>query len=165
MYKALTAVVVLLCACTNPDTTASTSTDTAQSSQTIHTNVTDSVITTATPMVLTGCYQMILKQDTAFLNLTVKDTTVTGDLWYRWYARDANNGTLQGVLRNDTIYGDYTFRSEGLTSVREVIFKIENGTLLQGFGDLTERNGKIVFTDKSTLQFQTNNPFLKVPCP
>ncbi len=165
MYKLLTALVVLLYACNDTSNTAATTNDTARSSQTIHTNVTDSVITTAKPMVLNGCYQMVLKRDTAFLNLMVTDTIVTGTLHYNFYEKDKNTGTLQGVLRNDRIEADYTFRSEGMTSIREVVFKLENGMLLHGSGDLTEKNGKILFQDKSKLQFQTANPFIKVPCP
>jgi len=115
-------------------------------------------------MVLAGCYQMILKRDTATLQLAVKDTTVTGDLRYDWYERDGNTGTLNGVLRNDRIYADYTFQSEGTTSVREVIFKIENGTLLQGFGNLKEEKGKVIFQEPDNLQFQTANPFFKIAC-
>lgn len=164
MHK-LFIVIVVFCSCCNDDSAPVTAQkDTAQSSQTIHTNVTDTVVTNATPMVLTGCYQMILKRDTATLNLTVKDTTITGDLRYDWYEKDGNTGTLNGVLRNDTIYADYTFQSEGMTSVREVVFKIQDGGLQQGFGELNEQGGKIVFREPNRLQFQTANPFLKVAC-
>lgn len=148
----------------NNSATASDGKDTVQSSQTIHTNITDTVVQNAKPMVLTGCYQMILKRDTALLNLTVKDTTVTGNLRYNFYEKDRNSGTLKGVLRNDLIFADYAFQSEGMTSVREVVFRIQDNSLLQGFGDLKEQDGKIVFQDKKNLQFQTANPFLKVAC-
>jgi IMP cyclohydrolase len=156
---------LVFCACGNNNTaTDSVGTDTAQSSQTIHTNVKDTIVTSAKPLVLNGCYQMVLKQDTATLHLTVRDTTVTGDLVYDWQQKDRNTGTLQGVLRNDTIYADYHFQSEGTASVREVIFKIQDSVLVQGFGDITEQNGKVVFQDRSRLQFQTANPFIKIAC-
>jgi hypothetical protein len=159
-------VALVLCACGNNNTAAdSTPQDTALSSQTIHTNVTDTIVTGAKPVNLNGCYQMTLKRDTASLQLTMQDSTVTGTLQYHWYERDANDGTLQGVLRNDTIYADYTFRSEGMTSVREVVFKIQDDTLVEGFGELTEQQGKVVFRDRSKLQFQNAYPFIKVACP
>lgn len=167
MYKLSVLVFMLMLqACSNAGSDADTvQKDTALSSQTIHTNVTDTVVTGAKPMVLSGCYQMILKRDTATLHLTVKDTTVTGDLRYHWYEKDSNTGTLNGVLRNDRILADYTFQSEGVTSVREVVFKIQDSVLLQGFGELTEQKGKVVFQDLNKLQFLTANPFFKIACP
>jgi IMP cyclohydrolase len=166
MHKYCIVISLLtFCACGNNSATISSGNDTALSSQTIHTNVQDTIVTGAKPMMLNGCYQMTLKQDTATLHLNVRDTTVTGNLVYAWHQKDRNTGTLSGVLRNDTIYADYTFQAEGSTSLREVIFKIENGTLLQGFGDITEHNGKVVFQDRSRLQFQKANPFLKIMCP
>jgi hypothetical protein len=166
MHKLIWILIpVVLCACTNNTTTKVTDQDTAASAQTIHTNISDTVVTTAEPITLNGCYRMVLKKDTATLNLTVHDSTVTGNLQYHWFERDANDGTIKGVLRNDTIYADYTFRSEGLTSVREVVFKVDNDQLVQGYGDLTEQNGKVIFRNKAALQFQTANPFLKIACP
>ncbi len=166
MYKAFSLLgIFVFCSCNNENAvTAVDPKDTALSSQTIHTNADDTVVTNAKPMVLTGCYQMILKRDTANLNLIAKDSSVSGSLHYDFYEKDKNTGTLKGVLRNDTIYADYTFQSEGRTSVREVVFRIQDGTLLQGFGNLTEQNSRIVFQNPDQLQFQTDNPFLKVPC-
>jgi hypothetical protein len=163
MYKLLP-VVLLFCACTNAATNTDISKDTVPSSQTIHNNSRDTVVTNKKPLVLNGCYEMILKHDTAILQLNVKDSTVTGELSYNFYQKDDNTGTLNGVLRNDTIYADYTFRSEGMTSVREVVFKIQDSTLLQGFGNMAEQGGKVVYQDRNNLQFQTANPFLKIRC-
>ena len=156
--------VLLFYACGNSSVAANEEKDTALSSQTIHTNVQDTVITSAQPIALNGCYQMILKQDTATMQLTVKDSTVTGELQYDRHEKDRNTGTLQGVLRNDVIVADYTFQSEGTTSVREVVFKIQDRALLEGFGAVTEQNGKTVFQNKDGLQFQTATPFRKIAC-
>lgn len=131
---------------------------------TIHANAIDTIKTNAKPMVLNGCYEMVFKHDSAQLNLTVQDTTVSGQLTYNLYQKDKNTGTIRGVLRDTIIDADYTFQSEGMQSVREVIFKIKNNTLVQAFGDLTEKDGKIIFTDKTKLQFQDSNPFIKTDC-
>lgn len=163
MYKYLLALAFTWCACNN-NAGSNNAKDTAQSSQTIHNNISDTVVTGAKPFALNGCYQMTLKKDTAKLNLTVKDSTVTGDLQYHWYARDANEGTLKGVLRNNMIYADYTFRSEGLTSVRELVLKIQDSVLLQGYGPMQEQKGRMVFQKKDSLKFQTSHPFRKTAC-
>ncbi len=102
-----------------------------------------------------------MKNDSGWLNLTVNDTVVTGDLKYNLYEKDKNAGTIKGVLRDSLIIADYTFHSEGTTSVREVIFKISGDTLIQAFGDLVEKDGKIIFTNKNDLQYITTNPFIK----
>ena len=116
------------------------------------------------PFVLKGCYEMTMKRDTATLNLQVQDTVVTGDLVYRWYERDGNTGTIKGVLRDSLIVADYTFESEGMTSVREVIFRIKDTTLVQAFGELDARQDKVVFRNPSQVQYMVDNPFVKVDC-
>lgn len=116
-------------------------------------------------VVLEGCYEMTLKRDTATLSLHLQDSIVTGNLRYNWYEKDDNTGTIKGVLRDSLIFADYTFESEGLTSVREVIFKIQEDGLLQASGELEDRNGKIVFRNPSSLQYTYSSPFVKVACP
>src|SRR5215217_2778789 len=110
MLKVLMLLSVLIwCSCNN-DSSVNASKDTTQSSQTIHNNISDTVVTNKQPIMLNGCYQMILKRDTTTLRLTVKDSTVTGDLNYNLYQKDRNTGALKGVLRNNMIYADYTFQ-------------------------------------------------------
>lgn len=131
----------------------------------VHANASDTINRAGTPIVISGCYQMTLKRDSATLDLSIKDTTVSGKLNYIFFEKDQNRGTIKGVLRNDIIYADYTFESEGKTSVREVIFKISDDTLIPAYGDLTQKGNKIVFVDKEALQFNDFHPFIKVACP
>jgi len=148
-------------ACTN---SANEPTGSADSNATIHNNLEDTIVTSAKPVQLSGCYKMIMKRDTAKMEITLRDSTVTGTLDYLFYEKDKSRGTIKGVIRNEMLFADYTFASEGTTSVREVVFKIEGDTLIPGFGDLTEKENKLVFTNRQALQFQPANPFLKVSC-
>lgn len=132
-------------------------------SETIHSNAGDTIVR-ANLQIQPGCYQMTLKQDTATFKLLISDTIVTGDLRYDWHEKDGNTGTIKGVLKENMIYADYIFRSEGMTSVREVVFKISGDTLWQAFGELKEKNGKIVFINKSGLQYNKDIPFIKLDC-
>lgn len=116
------------------------------------------------PFVLPGCYEMTHKGDTATLQLDVQDSVVTGRLAYRWNQKDHNTGTIRGVLRDSLILADYTFESEGLTSVRELILKIEDTVLVQAFGDLQTKGNKIVFANPTAVQYMVDNPFVKVAC-
>ena len=153
-------VLVVFSACSG-DSNAPQSMD---SSATIHNNITDTLITDNKPVQLNGCYQMTMKEDTANLRLSLQDSTVTGNLEYHLKEKDRNTGTLAGVIRDGFIYADYTFQSEGVTSVREVAFKIEGDSLVPGFGDIKEVDRKVVFTDKASLQYQHESPFLKITC-
>ena len=36
--------------------------------------------------------------------------------------------------------------------------------LVQGFGELTDLNGKIIFVNKDDLQYETIHPFVKIEC-
>ena len=156
-------LLLLLFACNNPS--ASTDAQDPATEGSVHAGAADTLVTSAEPLVLTGCYEMTMKKDSAFLDLQVEDTIITGTLDFNFFEKDRNRGTLQGVLRNDLILADYTFQSEGVTSVREVIFKIKEGTLLHAYGEMKEQGGKLVFVDYADLQYPEANPFIKVSCP
>jgi hypothetical protein len=160
----ITAFCFLSCSNNQADSKATAAKD-ALDGETIHSNAKDTIATHATPMVVAGCYEMVFKKDSAELSINVKDTVVTGTLNFNLYEKDKNKGMIKGVLRDDMIFADYTFQSEGMSSVREVVFKVEDGTLVQAFGDMEERKNKLVFTDKDHLQFQKANPFIKTDCP
>lgn len=147
----------LIIACSNQ--TAEPATD-----STVHANATDTIVTDATPMVIEGCYEMTMKRDTATMQLSVRDTLITGKLNYRFYKKDWAEGFLNGVIRNDLIIADYTFNSEGMTTLREVIFRIHDNALWQGVGDLTEKNGKVVYLNRDNIQYNSIYPFVKVDC-
>jgi|GEM_PF-3089546 len=131
---------------------------------TVHANATDTIVTDAKPMVIEGCYEMTMKRDTATMQLSVRDSIITGKLNYRFYKTDWAEGFLNGVIRDDLIIADYTFSSEGLTTLREIIFRIHDNALWQGVGDLTERDGKVVYVNRDNIQFNSPNPFVKVDC-
>lgn len=125
--------------------------------------VDDSHIST-TPIPLDGCYTMIAKNDTAHLRLNVIDSMVTGHLSYHLYEKDNNDGSLKGVVRDGLIIADYTFRSEGMMSVRQVVFKMTGTALAEGYGDLNTSGDTVRFNDVNKLEFMNDRPFLKKPC-
>lgn len=134
-------------------------------SQTPHSNATETAPIGLPAQTVNGCYQMVLKNDTAKMQLQLQDSTITGSLSYHWYQKDWNDGTLKGVMRGDTIVADYIFKSEGITSIRQVRFLLQPNGLAQGQGELTEQNGKIIYRQPQALLFDTVHPFLRVDCP
>jgi hypothetical protein len=117
-----------------------------------------------TPIPLDGCYSMIFKDDTATMRLNVVDSLVTGDLSYRLYAKDQNDGSIKGVVKDSLIVADYTFRSEGMMSVRQVVFKMVGTSLVEGYGDLNTKGDTVRFKDIDQLKFHNDRPFIKTPC-
>ncbi len=98
------------------------------------------------------------------MNMNIRDNVVTGRLEYRLFEKDSNSGTIKGVIRGDTLFADYSFISEAKGSVREVAFLRTNDKWVEGFGDMKENNGKMIFTGKSSLQFNGNIVLTEVPC-
>ncbi|MCW3074419.1 MAG: hypothetical protein JWP69_1488 [Flaviaesturariibacter sp.] len=132
--------------------------------ESVHASATDTIPVGAKLVILDGCYAVQTAKDTATLSLQLKDSTVTGQLVYKWFEKDQNKGTINGVLRDSLVYADYTFESEGITSVRQVIFKIQNNQLLEATGERTQRDNKIVYSNPSNLRFSEMPPFRKIAC-
>lgn len=125
--------------------------------------VDDSHIST-TPIPLDGCYKMVLKYDTITMRVNVIDSFVTGELSYHLHAKDRNEGSIKGVIRDSIIVADYTFRSEGMLSVRQVAFKMQGTALVEGYGELNTSTDTVRFKDVKNLTFQYDRPFIKTPC-
>lgn len=130
----------------------------------IRDTVVDNTHVSATPIPLDGCYKMVFNQDTATIRLNVVDSFVTGDLSYHLYAKDQNEGSIKGVIRDSLIVADYTFRSEGMMSVRQVAFKWRGTALVEGYGELNTSSDTFRFKDLNALTFQVDRPFVKIPC-
>jgi hypothetical protein len=110
------------------------------------------------------CYQHTKDSSTIRLNIFIKDNTVTGNLTYDYYQKDKSQGTIKGELKSDTLFADYTFMSEGIESVREVIFlKTVNGWV-EGYGEIDDKAGKVFFKDKNKITFDNNAVLKEVPC-
>jgi hypothetical protein len=116
---------------------------------------------------LTGpqCYAYLSTQDTVRLTLATIQPTVTGQLSYRYFEKDRNQGTIRGTMHGDTLLADYTFQSEGTTSVRQVAFLRRDTGFIEGFGAVAERQGQTVFAQPHTLQFDAKYTLLSVACP
>jgi len=99
------------------------------------------------------CYAYIKNKDTVSLSLNSVGGDLTGNLNYNFYEKDKNEGTIAGIVKGDTIIADYTFNSEGTSSVRQVVFLKKDNQLIEGYGPAEEKGGKTVFTDLSKLKF------------
>lgn len=112
----------------------------------------------------TTCYAYVNNKDSASLKLIVNGTSFTGDLQYHWFEKDNNEGTVEGVLRGDTLVGKYTFHSEGQSSVREVVFLRRADQLIEGFGPIAQFNEQMRFKDRKQIDFNAGLVFKKISC-
>lgn len=112
------------------------------------------------------CYQAIIEKDTITLTVDINSINeFTGELEYSYVQDHKNFGTLLGNVKGDTIYADYTFQSEGKTSIKELAFlKKDSNTLIEGYGTTVEMNGKVAFKDKKNIKYDGNVIYNKIDC-
>jgi hypothetical protein len=96
--------------------------------------------------------------------LITSGRVVTGELIYKLFEKDSNNGIIKGEMRGDTLVADYTFNAEGKQSTRQVAFLKRDGKLAEGYGEISEKDGKIIFNNISTLKFGDAIEFIEVNC-
>lgn len=112
-----------------------------------------------------GCYQMVISKDTAMFNMSQSENIVSGKLSYRRFEKDSNEGEFKGELHDSTINGWYRFQSEGMISVRQVIFKIRpDGNLSEGYGKMEMKSDTAYFTLPHNLNFEDQHPYIKINC-
>jgi hypothetical protein len=129
----------------------------------------DSFDTTSTPVTIqeptTQCYLNTNNKDTVYLKVEKFPNAVTGILKYNLNEKDINTGNIDGKFFGDTLIAEYDFLSEGQKSIRQVAFLIKDGVALEGYADMEEKNGKMIFKNISTLDFSKGLQLKKIECP
>jgi len=146
---ALPAIILLLSACNN--TEKETTTSPVAMEETKH-------------AMQNSCYAYTSNKDTVKLNLQIASNVVTGDLKYNYFEKDKNFGTIQGSMKGDTLFADYKFLSEGMESNREVVFLKTGNDFVEGYGDVEEKSGKMVFKNTGSFKFNFNMVLKNVAC-
>ena len=111
-----------------------------------------------------SCYTFVKNNDTIRLSFKVEQNSATGDLTYNFFEKDDNTGTIQGEMHGDTLYANYQFQSEGITSEREVAFLRRGDTMVEGFGEIAREAGKATFKNRKMLNFESNLVLNKSAC-
>lgn len=110
------------------------------------------------------CFQYIENKDTVSISLEIIENKIKGSLTYNLYEKDRNDGTITGEVKGDTLVLDYLFKSEGVSSLREVVFLKRNNQLIEGFGETTDSGSKVVFNNRSKLNFDSSIVFTATDC-
>ncbi|WP_131535708.1 hypothetical protein [Pedobacter nototheniae] len=134
-------------------------------SNTKNNNQTDSTVAKTDSIApATECFLYAKNRDTASLKLNINGNVISGDLSYNLFEKDKNTGKIEGVVKGDTLIANYTFKSEGMESVREVVWLKQADKLIEGFGEVEEANGKVKFKNINKLKFGDAIQFSKTNC-
>lgn len=125
----------------------------------------ESFVFTLAESSMKGCYVARLGEDIYTLKIENENNDIiSGLLSYNNYQKDSSAGVFSGTYKDDILLGDYSFFSEGMFSIREVIFKKEGNTFIQGFGPVETEGNKETFIDIKDIYFDTNSIFIKEDC-
>jgi len=111
-----------------------------------------------------NCYRYANEADTITLKVIHIGKSITGTLVYNLKEKDNNKGTIQGVMRDNVLVADYTFMSEGIQSTRQVAFKLEGNTFIEGYGDSFNQNEKIKFKNLDSITFSSSIKLGEIAC-
>ena len=128
----------------------------SSATQTVDTSNSKGIDTTTKATILVPdvrCFRSSKGRNTIYLKFEKFPNVVTGELEYNFYEKDSNQGTIDGVLKGDTLIAAYTFMSEGKRSVRQVAFLIKDSTATEGYGDVKKRKDSILFKNIAALKF------------
>ena len=116
------------------------------------------------PVSLAECYTYINGKDSVILRPQLSGEKVSGTLAYCYFEKDQNKGSIQGIFKDDLLIAEYTFESEGRTSVRQVVFKKTPSGFVEGYGEITEKEGKSVFKSIDSLDYNHEMVLRKSVC-
>jgi hypothetical protein len=115
---------------------------------------------------IAGCYVSRTGKDVYTLQVKPEEgNSVSGSLSFQNFEKDSSSGTFNGTYDDGILLGDYAFRSEGMDSVMQVIFKKSGDDFIRGYGDVNADGTS--FTDIHNITFDpssTLNVFKKEPC-
>lgn len=113
---------------------------------------------------LADCYTFASGNDTIILKPWLSGKNISGSLEYRYFEKDVNTGNIQGTFRGDLLVAEYTFLSEGRRSVRQVVFKRTPSGFVEGYGEITEKDGKSVFKSVHLLDYNHERVLRESAC-
>ena len=102
-----------------------------------------------------NCYRYATATDTIILKVIHNGNSITGTLVYILKEKDKNKGTIRGNMKGNILVADYTFMSEGIQSTRQVAFKKEGNSFVEGYGD---------FNNIDSLKFNSSMKLVEVDC-
>ena len=110
----------------------------------------------------TACYMEATGKDTLFAQIDDNLGTISGVLHYKNFQKDSSSGDIIGFSSGDTIKVDYTFQSEGITSIREIWFLKKDGKLWEGIGAYDATGER--YADAKKIKFEEGHVLSTANC-
>jgi hypothetical protein len=114
--------------------------------------------------IMEDCFQFVKGNDTIRLRIQPEEVNVTGELAYLFYEKDKSWGTIEGTLQDSLLIAEYTFLSEGDTSIRQVVFKRFEEGWKEGYGEINEVDGVVVYKNIDSLDYSHEVNLVPIPC-
>lgn len=96
--------------------------------------------------------------DSLYIRLDILGNLANGVYAWLPQKQDQMKGSFQGSLEGNLVTAIYTYTLEGETGKKEVLFKVEDGRLRVGTGDMEVVEGVNLFMDKSQVSFSEAVP-------
>lgn len=119
---------------------------------------------TPTSILNNDCYIYDANGSKVELQITNSDNEISGNLNYQLKEKDSNKGTFKGVVQDSILIATYTFQSEGMESSREIVFKIQDNQLIEGYGEQVVEGSNAKFKDVKSIAFSSSMPLSKTDC-
>lgn len=113
---------------------------------------------------LAGCYMMTISKDTAFLKLNKEGNNVSGTLEYSRLKKRDSKGEFKGVINESKITIWYSSSVKEKAFVKQIVFRIIEDKLAEGYGDVIMKNDTAFYKYPTTLRYEDQHPFTKIPC-
>ena len=86
-----------------------------------------------------GCYEARLGKDLYSLAiLSQVGETFEGTLSFKNFEKDSSSGPFKGTYIDGILFGEYSFQSEGMDSLIQVLFKKSADGFVRGYGKMNE---------------------------
>jgi hypothetical protein len=100
------------------------------------------------------CYLWDNGKDSIAMTIAMNGNNANGELAYNFFEKDKSHGTFSGVFIGDTLFADYNFSAEGTKSIREIAFVRKGESMVEGHGEMEEKDKRQVFKDVKKLKFE-----------
>lgn len=103
---------------------------------------------------IVGCYRAELARDVYSLDINSQEgENFQGTLVFDNFEKDSSSGTFDGTYKDSVLLGTYSFRSEGMDSVMQMIFKKVGDDFVRGYGNMDEMDEVLKFTNIEDITY------------
>lgn len=112
-----------------------------------------------------GCYVAGSANDVYTLNVqNLQGQNVLGTLSFKNFQKDSSSGSISGTYNGQVLLADYSFNSEGVASVMQVIFKKSGDSFIRGYGEMNSDGTRFANLNNITYESTPLFTFQKGAC-